>query len=554
MLLDADLPKIVELDSTEPVRGWTPLIVACVEGHFSNARLLIDAGADQRKQDCFGWTAKEHAAFRGYLQIAALLSVPDANELKDPLTGAMNVESLGFLKSIKSDSRERFRTSTKSHILVTLGSPNTRDDVETVNIRPEVNYRAGGAMSTVGCVLEVSAIGAVASSRFGKGVQLPIYEDMINQPWHFIAEDPSQVKLVFCLSRLTDSEDQRRTIGSGIALLQNLQHGLASTREGLARYHTIPILEKETLQYMGTITFGIVVVTPSPPGAAVPTSAKLGFWRKGSTQVVGHRGSGANSTAHTNLQLGENTIQSFISAAALGATAVEFDVQLTKDLIPVIYHDFLVMEAGGDTPLYTLRLDQFLHLSQAQSPKGDLSGMAEKRYVERTEVNGALPSKQRSYSLSTYDTSRSADLMERMRYTEAAMEGAHKGNLRGDSIHGAFPTFQDLFMRLPESIAFNVEMKYPMLWEAEDRNMDRFVSEINAYVDIVLSIVYRLGGSRSITFSSFSPEVCILLRLKQQDYPVLFLSKAGSIPTGDVRCSGLQQSIRLAKRWDLAGE
>ena len=96
-------------------------------------------------------------------------------------------------------------------------------------------------------------------------------------------------------------------------------------------------------------------------------------------------------------------------------------------------------------------------------------------------------------------------------------------------------------------------MKYPMLWEAEDRNMDRYAPEINTYVNIVLEIIYRLGGNRSITFSSFSPEVCILLTLKQQDYPVLFLSKAGSVPVGDIRCSGLQQSIHFAKRWNLAG-
>ena len=83
--------------------------------------------------------------------------------------------------------------------------------------------------------------------------------------------------------------------------------------------------------------------------------------------------------------------------------------------------------------------------------------------------------------------------------------------------------------------------------------MDRYAPETNTYVNIVLEIIYRLGGNRSITFSSFSPEVCILLSLKQQDYPVLFLSKAGSVPVGDVRCSGLQQSIHFAKRWNLAG-
>lgn len=45
-----------------------------------------------------------------------------------------------------------------------------------------------------------------------------------------------------------------------------------------------------------------------------------------------------------------------------------------------------------------------------------------------------------------------------MKYTESAIEGAHKGNVRGQCVQGVFPTFEDLFLNLPESLAFNVEM------------------------------------------------------------------------------------------------
>lgn len=41
----------------------------------------------------------------------------------------------------------------------------------------------------------------------------------------------------------------------------------------------------------------------------------------------------------------ENTIASLKEAANKGADLVEFDVQLTKDLVPIIYHDFLVTMA-----------------------------------------------------------------------------------------------------------------------------------------------------------------------------------------------------------------
>ena len=277
------------------------------------------------------------------------------------------------------------------------------------------------------CVLNIKAVGTDVLTEKSENVQLPVLEEMINRPWHFIAKDPEQLRLVFTViqSKAGDVSDEF-TIGSGVALLKNLRHGLVSSREGLARYHTLPILAKKNLEYMGTITFGLVVVTPAPRAPSISSSAKRGFWNGKSTEVVGHRGSGANSAAHTNLQLGENTLQSFTSAAALGASAVEFDVQLTKDLVPVIYHDFLVMEAGGDNPIYTLRLNQFLHLSEAQQIKRDLSAMAEKRYLQRTKDAKALPIKQRSLSLSVYDNSPVTELTDRMKYTEAAMEGAHK--------------------------------------------------------------------------------------------------------------------------------
>lgn len=38
----------------------------------------------------------------------------------------------------------------------------------------------------------------------------------------------------------------------------------------------------------------------------------------------------------------ENTIASLKKAAASGADMLEFDVQLSKDMVPVIYHDFYV--------------------------------------------------------------------------------------------------------------------------------------------------------------------------------------------------------------------
>lgn len=83
--------------------------------------------------------------------------------------------------------------------------------------------------------------------------------------------------------------------------------------------------------------------------------------------------------------------------------------------------------------------------------------------------------------------------------------------------------------------------------------METFAVEANHIVDITLDRVYRLARKRSIFFSSFSPEVCILLSKKQHIYPVFFLTESGHIPSSDARADSLQEAISFAKSWCLAG-
>ena len=92
-----------------------------------------------------------------------------------------------------------------------------------------------------------------------------------------------------------------------------------------------------------------------------------------------------------------------------------------------------------------------------------------------------------------------------------------------------------------------------MLFESEEQGMDAYAVEPNSFVDSVLEIVYRLSGKRNIIFSSFNPDICLLLSFKQPSIPVLFLTDAGSEPACDVRAGSLQEAIRFASRWNLLG-
>jgi len=110
-----------------------------------------------------------------------------------------------------------------------------------------------------------------------------------------------------------------------------------------------------------------------------------------------------------------------------------------------------------------------------------------------------------------------------------------------------------MFQKLPESIGFNIEMKYPMLHESEEQEMDTYAVELNSFVDSVLTKVYDLGKKRNIIFSSFNPDICLLLSLKQTSIPILFLSEGGTSSVGDIRSSSLLEAIRFASRWNLLG-
>ena len=95
--------------------------------------------------------------------------------------------------------------------------------------------------------------------------------------------------------------------------------------------------------------------------------------------------------------------------------------------------------------------------------------------------------------------------------------------------------------------------EYPMLFESEEHDMDTYAVELNSFVDTVLTKVYDLGTGRNMLFSSFNPDICLLLSFKQPSIPILFLSDAGTAPVGDIRASSLQEAIRFSSRWNLLG-
>lgn len=83
--------------------------------------------------------------------------------------------------------------------------------------------------------------------------------------------------------------------------------------------------------------------------------------------VIGHRGKGMNALASLDRrmrEIKENSIRSFNEAGRFAIDFVEFDVQVTKDDCPIIFHDnFLLAEENGNMSekrVTDLSLEEFL--------------------------------------------------------------------------------------------------------------------------------------------------------------------------------------------------
>lgn len=96
---------------------------------------------------------------------------------------------------------------------------------------------------------------------------------------------------------------------------------------------------------LGQICIEYIQIGPMPNFKCDMSISYARHWKKSRSGLdVGHRGSGSSFKTRVQncAEVRENTIASLKNAIEHGADFVEFDVQLSKDMVPIIYHDFHV--------------------------------------------------------------------------------------------------------------------------------------------------------------------------------------------------------------------
>lgn len=328
------------------------------------------------------------------------------------------------------------------------------------------------------------------------------------------------------------------------------------------------------------------------------TSSQVGLFYD-----IGHRGSGASKKDRSLVQ--ENTVLSFQKAASNKAEFVEFDVHVTQDGEVVVHHDFTVkLNLGNEVvpigiPGLTSRQlqsrDVMVHMIRSQEHRDLIKNqeLTQKKTLKRTTSDVHL--KHGSWESQKYpdevalttpviDPSQSdpfpaAEPSEVARLDPVLEAKTREGdistdcsmssnsstgsttepvNLNNDDsqtnvfrIADKMATLRQAFQCTPESLGFNIEVKYPT--DAQKAALaTRFYSR-NYFVDAVLKEVFDEAGDRPIILSSFDPDCATLLSLKQPKYPVCFLTCSGTELYDDPRMNSLDAALNFAKSSKLQG-
>mmetsp|Transcript_817 Transcript_817/g.1713 ORF Transcript_817/g.1713 Transcript_817/m.1713 type:complete len:376 (-) Transcript_817:83-1210(-) len=204
--------------------------------------------------------------------------------------------------------------------------------------------------------------------------------------------------------------------------------------------------------------------------------------------LIGHRGLKMNHQPDEAIR--ENTVRSLIECHRAGATYAEFDIQVTADGVPVLWHDDQVVTTNGDREVFhevsELSLQAFRTLT---------SGCP-------VEFEGRVHQLVRNPRFECQKNTQST----------RPLPWTCKGDASGMSA-----TLQEAFEQAPPELGFNIELKF-------DSKRVSSAVERAFHLSSTLRVVKAYASGRPMLFSSFDVDACLEVRGLQEEHPVFMLT------------------------------
>uniref|UniRef100_A0A0N4Z0Z2 GP-PDE domain-containing protein n=1 Tax=Parastrongyloides trichosuri TaxID=131310 RepID=A0A0N4Z0Z2_PARTI len=266
------------------------------------------------------------------------------------------------------------------------------------------------------------------------------------------------------------------------------------------------------------------------------------YWKKRKTVEVGHRGMGNSYTKEAVAR--ENTVFSLEKAYKNGADFVEFDVQLTKDKIPIVYHDFHVKVHVAKKKHDYLNTDSLTRNSSSSS----ISSLSS--FMKKDDDNSEID----YHVLAIKDLRLKQLRLLHVEHTESSLSQL-VGINEEDEAHRPFPTLVEALEKVNTEVGFNIEIKYPLMLK-DGTHECSYYFERNEFIDIILQEIFEHAFNRRIVFSSFDPDMCTIISQKQNKYPVLFLCVGETTrytPFVDIRSTTSDNGVNFAYSSKILG-
>lgn len=280
----------------------TPLMVSSMEGNAKVADLLISNGADKTILDSNGWSAFSHAIYNGYIKLSEILEIPKQNH-----EGFKSKEPLSNFKSKPTNSPKHY-----FRLNLTLGSHNIKK--LKFPIRFNDQYK-----NITDYILNFQGLNVTVSNNKSAKVftlDLPIANLTILD---YYVPDVNDLFLTFKIASRTFPKD---IIACAVYKVTFDKKESLSNSSYFSDV-ILPLVEPKDFSVIGEMFINYSIITPFDESKF---SLRDQHWPFDSTQVIGHRGFGANKKIENKniLQIGENTLLSFNAASSFGLNYVEF--------------------------------------------------------------------------------------------------------------------------------------------------------------------------------------------------------------------------------------